>query len=386
MSQDPKEYYKILEVSPQASDSEIKHNYRQIAKVWHPDQNESEDALEMFQKIAVAYDVLKDEKKRLTYDLLSMIYTAKDFPEMFSLKTYKNKKGQEDLGIRSLRQETVIGKIYNFRLKNDEEICSFSEAKASVFKASLINWLLGWWSVKGFLVNLKVIFKNIFQIGKNTQDNLRLLIHNALAYQQEDKNEQAFLSGVTALSYASSSEKKLIKRFLEGLKITPQYKPQAWNFGLLKLIQLIIPFGLFLTLALSIPKKQLNLGEFYQNLTKDKEINYYQEVKHMRGRRGVDDVVVAKVFDIPVDTRNDAYLFHVNEKTKVLFAAGEEFDVVAVVEKSTTVRVTGYTPDKVWYRIMLDDGQMGFVRGNLLKKGIGKEIPEDSKIYNREIR
>ncbi|MFV0627354.1 MAG: DnaJ domain-containing protein [Alphaproteobacteria bacterium] len=378
---DPKGYYEVLEAHPDASDDEIKKNYRRIAKVWHPDQNDSEEALEMFQKISVAYDVFKDEKKRLTYDLLAQIYGEKDFPEMFALKVYSNKKGVEDVTVRALRQEIVIGKFYKYLFKSDVEHCNLNEAKWIVFRASILNWFAGWWTIKGAFLNLKTIINNFRKIGKNNQDNLKLLIHNALAYQQEEKNEQAFLSAAIANSYANVHQKNLLKKFVSELSIKSSAKAVAWNYFPLKLIQLIIPALIFFGVVFYGSPKNINLGEFYQNLFKEKELNYYQEVKYMRGNRGVDDVIVSKVFDIPVDVHDDKFLFHLRGKTKVMFAPGENFDVVGIVGAKTTVRVTGYTPDKVWYRILLDNGQMGFVRAESLKKGVGNAIPDESKVY-----
>ena len=77
-------YYKILEVDVLADDKTIKIKYRDKAKQWHPDHNESENALEIFQKISVAYDILKDNKTRTMYDMLSMVYTQKEFPDFLS--------------------------------------------------------------------------------------------------------------------------------------------------------------------------------------------------------------------------------------------------------------------------------------------------------------
>lgn len=59
-SSDPLGYYAVLNLSPSADDKEIKLSYREQAKKWHPDHNSAPNAMEVFQKISVAYDVLSD--------------------------------------------------------------------------------------------------------------------------------------------------------------------------------------------------------------------------------------------------------------------------------------------------------------------------------------
>lgn len=63
-----KDYYKILGVSRSASDDELKKAYRKLAIKFHPDKNKSPDAEEKFKDINLAYEVLKDPKKRKIYD------------------------------------------------------------------------------------------------------------------------------------------------------------------------------------------------------------------------------------------------------------------------------------------------------------------------------
>ena len=100
-------YYEVLEVTPYASLSQIKTQYYDRAKFWHPDHNENPKALEIFQKISVAYNILKEQKTRLKYDLLSIIYSNNDFPEINSLKIYKNQKGRDDIALRVLKQKKI---------------------------------------------------------------------------------------------------------------------------------------------------------------------------------------------------------------------------------------------------------------------------------------
>ncbi len=64
-----KDFYKVLGVSPTASQGEIKSAYRLKAKDLHPDKNQGNVALEeKFKAVSEAYDILSDSKKRAEYD------------------------------------------------------------------------------------------------------------------------------------------------------------------------------------------------------------------------------------------------------------------------------------------------------------------------------
>lgn len=66
-----KDYYKILGVSKNASQKEIKQAYRKLARQYHPDVNPDDpQAQERFKEINEAYHVLSDPEKRARYDQL----------------------------------------------------------------------------------------------------------------------------------------------------------------------------------------------------------------------------------------------------------------------------------------------------------------------------
>ncbi|KAG6463192.1 dnaJ homolog subfamily B member 12 [Manduca sexta] len=66
-----KDYYEILGVSKEATDSDIKRAYKKLALQLHPDKNRAPGAAEAFKTIGNAAAVLTNAEKRKQYDLRS---------------------------------------------------------------------------------------------------------------------------------------------------------------------------------------------------------------------------------------------------------------------------------------------------------------------------
>jgi len=64
----PRDYYEVLGVSRDASETEVKKSFRRLARELHPDVNQEPDAEERFKEAAEAYEVLSDAERRRTYD------------------------------------------------------------------------------------------------------------------------------------------------------------------------------------------------------------------------------------------------------------------------------------------------------------------------------
>jgi molecular chaperone DnaJ len=64
-----KDFYKVLGVAKDASDSEIKKVYRKLARQYHPDSNPGDAKAEAkFKEISEAFSVLSDAEQRKEYD------------------------------------------------------------------------------------------------------------------------------------------------------------------------------------------------------------------------------------------------------------------------------------------------------------------------------
>ena len=68
LSENLADYYAILQIQKTASQDEIKNQFRQLAKKWHPDRKQSVDAEEKMAQINTAYEVLSNPKRRKLYD------------------------------------------------------------------------------------------------------------------------------------------------------------------------------------------------------------------------------------------------------------------------------------------------------------------------------
>jgi DnaJ-class molecular chaperone len=65
----PRDYYEVLGIGKDASETDVKKAYRKLARQYHPDRNPGDKSAESrFKEVQEAYDVLSDKGKRAQYD------------------------------------------------------------------------------------------------------------------------------------------------------------------------------------------------------------------------------------------------------------------------------------------------------------------------------
>ncbi|MCQ2789662.1 MAG: DnaJ domain-containing protein [bacterium] len=92
-----KNYYEILEVSNDASLSEIKSAYRRLARKYHPDLNDGNaDCIKKFKAVSEAYEVLSNSSKRRDYDILRNVRKTSYHSNSFNQARQEYKKEQRN--------------------------------------------------------------------------------------------------------------------------------------------------------------------------------------------------------------------------------------------------------------------------------------------------
>ncbi|ETN08087.1 hypothetical protein PPTG_11955 [Phytophthora nicotianae INRA-310] len=110
-----KDYYKVLGVSKQFSDRELKKAYRQLALQYHPDKAENaedkEAAKEKFVEVSEAYEVLSDPDKRKEYDDARRFGggTSGGFPGGFGGQGGRRRSTDENMASFTKMFESVFG-------------------------------------------------------------------------------------------------------------------------------------------------------------------------------------------------------------------------------------------------------------------------------------
>jgi len=181
MARDPKGYYAVLGLDPEADADEIRAAYRQRVKVVHPDRDPSTRAREEFRRLMEAYAVLKDVIRRAEYDSAAPDDSGAegDFTPMpVACGTCGSLTAQPRYVVfRTVRSYLIWAKLGRL----DGIFCRDCADHAAA-KASIVSWLWGWWSLPGLILTPFALLANLFGGSKPRRENTRILLRQARAF------------------------------------------------------------------------------------------------------------------------------------------------------------------------------------------------------------
>jgi len=166
-----KDYYKILEVSKDASQEELKKSYRRLAMIYHPDRNEGDKkSEEKFKEIVEAYEVLSNPAKRAEFDSFFGKKTTSSTSKNQTNTKKNTQKTEDNLFWDDLLKKYSKGNFSEF-FKN-----FFDKTNNSVFKGE---------DIKGKItIDLQEAFLGSTRILTVNNEKLRLQIKPGIQNEQ----------------------------------------------------------------------------------------------------------------------------------------------------------------------------------------------------------
>ena len=163
-----KDYYKILGVSKDANETDIKKSYRKLSKQYHPDLNPSKDAEEKIKLINIAYNVLSDADKRKKYD--------------FMLR-YGMRAPEQNVDHVYIDLEEFLREIQNM---SADELSEFMKAQIDILYSQVLM------SLRNFAGRIQTSIKDTVELGRNRVRRIaRTFFPNLsrMLFKNEDENK-----------------------------------------------------------------------------------------------------------------------------------------------------------------------------------------------------
>lgn len=163
---------KVLNVRAGSSQAAYRAAYIALAKQWHPDVNNSPEAVATFSRLSVAYaNSLQStiapteggfQSRRLSVVRCTCCSSEINFPN----KT-------EFVGVFSCL-------LWSRRWKVPGVFCRHC-ARSAALKTSAVSAIFGWWSVQGVVLTPVTIFRNLTGGRRDKEADFRLSCHNLFA-------------------------------------------------------------------------------------------------------------------------------------------------------------------------------------------------------------
>ncbi|MGB7399032.1 J domain-containing protein [Castellaniella sp.] len=207
-SQDPRGYYRVLGVKPDADAAEIKAAFRRKAMGLHPDRNDEPGATERFQLLNEAYGVLSNPEARAQYDTMSLNARPKTSEQQAAAEEPPEPVVCSCCGkVTAQPRYVIFFAVKSFILVTSRSatqgiFCSACAEKKAL-KASAITWVLGWWGIPwGPIYSIQAIFTNLFGGKRPANINARLTTYQAWVFACLGKIDIARAIALDAMEFA----------------------------------------------------------------------------------------------------------------------------------------------------------------------------------------
>ena len=147
-----KDYFKILGISRNATDKEIKSAFRKLARQFHPDLHPNDEKAESdFKEINEAYEVLSDEDKKKSYEeYLSYWFNNRDGKSR-DFDSFNNDKRFDDFFSELIGRFSEVGQEIYSNISSDKNVQSLNLDAEFNLQISFLEALNG--AKKTLLVN-----------------------------------------------------------------------------------------------------------------------------------------------------------------------------------------------------------------------------------------
>ncbi len=196
-------YYTILEISPDATISEIKLAYKKAVHKYHPDINKAHDSSEKFKMVIKAYKTLSNPIKRLEYDKVVMF-------EKESILNFRKQKINLKAKEKPKKEKKSIKFIFNeiFNKKRfDDFLYNIKKARGDLRRKKFIEREKNKMENKA-KINFYEEMNNIELVARLRSSNNAFVRANTARLMGQKRDKKYVFDLVKALSDHSSAVRK----------------------------------------------------------------------------------------------------------------------------------------------------------------------------------